>query len=123
MYKHTVECVDYNGNPYTEDLYFNLSKAEVAEMQLTYPEGLDEYIKKITKEGKEDVPEMTRFFKELLLKSYGVKSEDGRRFVKTPEVVSDFLQSDAYSEMFYLLLSDENVMETFITNVMPKVNN
>jgi hypothetical protein len=124
MYKHTVTYTDYNGNEQTEDLYFNLSKAEVAEMQLTYPQGLDKYVESIM--GDEDkgieanIPEMTRFFKELMLKSYGVKSEDGRRFIKNDKLREEFLQTEAYSEMFYALLTDENTMTTFVKNVMPK---
>lgn len=119
MYKHTVECVDYNGNPYTEDLYFNLSKAEIAELELAHKEGLEKTINKMVEE--ENTPEMASFFKNLLLKSYGKKSEDGRRFIKSDELVEAFVQSDAYSEFFYLLLSDENVMEAFTTNVLPSV--
>lgn len=124
MYKHTIEYVDYNGNPQKETLYFNLSKAEVAEMQLTYPDGLDKHIEKIVgneEEGrKPDIPEMTRFFKELLLKAYGKKSEDGRRFIKGKTMSEEFEQTEAYSEMFYLLLTDEATMEAFTTAIMPK---
>lgn len=125
MYKHTVTYTDYNGNEQTEDLYFNLSKGEAAELQLSYKEGLDGYLKKImgdeSKGIEPDVPAMTKFFKEMLLKSYGKKSEDGRRFIKNDTLTEEFTQTEAYSEMFYSLLTDEDVMDAFISGTLPKV--
>lgn len=125
MYKHTIKYVDYDGNEQTEDLYFNLSKGEVAEMQLMYPQGLDTYMKSILGDEEKgiepDIPAMTKFFKEMLLKAYGKKSVDGRRFIKNDEISTEFMQTEAYSEMFYLLLTDENVMDAFVANTLPKV--
>ena len=63
-----------------EDFYFNLNKAEIMEMQLTTVGGLDAYLKKII--SAQDMPTLMRIFKDLILKSYGVKSDDGRRFIK-----------------------------------------
>ena len=119
MFKYTVDCVDYNGSPYSEDLYFNLSKGEMAELELSYKEGLDKVIERMTAE--ENTPEMALFFKDILLKAYGKKSEDGRKFIKNQQMIDDFVQSDAYSEFFYKLLTDENLMESFTQGILPKI--
>ena len=81
MYKETVKYTDYNGVERTEDVYFNLSKAELMEMQLSTAGGFDAMINKLIK--AQDQPTLVRVFKDIILKSYGVPSPDGRRFVKS----------------------------------------
>ena len=118
MIKKTVEYVDFNGVERVEDCYFNLSKAEVTEMELSVEGGYSEYLKGIVASG--DTSKILGIFKELILKSYGVKSEDGRRFIKSKELTEEFVQTEAYNEIFMNLALDEKASAEFVDGVMPK---
>lgn len=118
MIVKTITYTDYNGNQRTEDFYFHLSKAEVAEMELSVPGGLANYLKKIV--ADQDVPKIIEAFKQIILKSYGVKSEDGKKFIKNQEVLNEFIQSEAYSELFIELLKNAEMATSFINGVIPQ---
>lgn len=117
MYKRTLTFEDFNGNERTEDFYFHFSKAELMEMEMAKEGGLQNYVEKITK--AQDMPELMKLFKELLLKSYGEKSLDGRKFVKSPELSEAFSQTEAYSMLFMELATDDVKAAEFINNVVP----
>ena len=117
MLKKTITFTDYNGIERTETHYFNLNKAELMTMQLKASGALDERIKKIV--DAKDAPEIMSFFEELLEKSYGVKSEDGRRFIKSKELYDEFVQSEAYPELFMELISSDTAAADFIKGILP----
>lgn len=118
MLKKTITYVDYDDNKRTEDFYFNLSKAELTEMEMSQNGGLQKLIEKIIAE--QDGSKLIELFKEIILKSYGEKSLDGKRFVKNQEVVDAFVQSPAYSELFMELATDSDAAANFINNIIPK---
>ena len=118
MYKETVKYIDYNGVERTEDVYFNLSKAELMEMQLSTAGGFDAMINKLIK--AQDQPTLVKVFKDIILKSYGVPSPDGRRFVKTKELVEEFTQTEAYSDLYMKFITDSEAAAKFINGIMPK---
>lgn len=117
MLKKTITYKDYNGMEITEDFYFNLNEAEVAEMQLTVEGGLAEYLTKIS--NTKNTVLLVKFFKEFLLKSYGEKSTDGKRFIKSPELSLAFEQTEAYSKLFIELLSNADEAGEFVKAVLP----
>lgn len=117
MVSKQIKYVDFNNNEVTETIYFNLTKAEIAEMELKTDGGYAAKLNKVV-ETKDPVA-IIDTFKELLLDSYGVKSEDGRRFIKSPQLREEFSQSEAYSEVFYSLISDETAMMEFVTGIFP----
>lgn len=117
MLKKTVTYTDYNGNERTEDCYFNLSKAELAEMELSTTGGLGQMMEDIIK--AQDTPRIISVFKELVLKAYGVKSADGRRFIKSKEISTEFSQTEAYSEIFMELATNADAATEFVNGVMP----
>lgn len=117
MLKRPIKYTDFNGNEITEDFYFNLTKAEVVKMQLSIDEGLAEMLQRIVQ--TEDKPALIREFENILLMSYGVKSEDGKRFVKNDELRADFLNSAAYDQLFTELITNEQVIADFILGVLP----
>lgn len=117
MLKKTITYQDYNGNEITEDFYFNLSKAEVTEMELSRTGGLSNYIERIV--AAKDVPAIINEFKYLILKSYGVKSEDGKRFIKSEELSQAFAQTEAYTELFVELVSDAEAAANFVNGIIP----
>lgn len=118
MIKKTITYTDYNDTKRTEDFYFNLSKAELTEMQLSKKGGLDTYLTRIIK--SDDTPEIMSMFKDIIVKSYGVKSDDGRRFIKSEEISNDFLQTEAYSELLLEIMTNANASSEFINGLMPR---
>lgn len=119
MYKITKTYTDYNGVERTEDFYFNFTKAEIAEMQLTADGGLDKYIEKII--ASKDNAAIVHLFKDLVLKAYGEKSADGRRFIKNDEIREAFSQTEAYSDIFIELASDDKAASKFVNGIVPKI--
>lgn len=117
MYKKTITYTDYNDVQRTEDFYFSLSEAEITEMQLGVEGGYAAMIEKIIK--AQDTPALIKIFKELLLKSYGIKSDDGRRFIKSEKLSEEFTQTPAYSELYMMLATDDKQASAFIKNIMP----
>ena len=117
MLKKTVTYIDYNSTERTEDLYFNISKAELAEMELGVTGGFSEMMKKIV--AAQDVPSIVKIVKDLILKSYGEKSSDGRRFIKSPELSEAFSQTEAYTEVFLDLVASAENMADFVNAIIP----
>ena len=121
MLKKTITYTDYNGITRTEDFYFNLTKAEIMEMQLSTNGGLDVMIKKII--DSQDAPSIIKIFKELILKAYGEKSDDGKRFVKSKEISEGFAQTEAYSQLFMELATDTDAASKFVNGIVSVADN
>ena len=119
MLKKTIKYVDYDGNEREEDFYFNLSKAEIAEMEMSTNGGLDRMINRIIAER--DNKRIIELFKDLVLRSYGKKSDDGRRFIKNQELRDDFAQTEAYSELFMELATDADAAAAFVNGIIPNI--
>ena len=126
MLKKTIKYTDFNGNEVTEDFYFNLTKAEVAEMELgasrldadgNVKGGMQDLLAEIVASGSGQ--RIMDTFKEILARSYGIRSEDGKRFIKSKELFEEFTQSAAYSEFFMELITDADAASSFIKAVMP----
>ena len=118
MLKKTIKYTDYNGKERSEDFYFNLSKAEIAEMELTTTGGLQNMLKKFIQ--AEDQPSLFKVFKEFILKTYGEKDADGKRFIKEGGKLAErFVETEAYSELFIELISSPNAMSEFVLAVIP----
>ena len=119
MIKKTIKFVDYNGNEREEDFYFNLTKAELTEMELSTEGGMEQLIRKIVSE--QDNKKIVEMFKKIILKSYGEKSPDGRRFIKSQELSDAFAQTEAYSELFMELATDADAAAAFVNGVVPTI--
>lgn len=117
MLKKTITYTDYNGVERKEDFYFNLTKAELMEMEMSTTGGLAEMIQKVV--DSKDAPAIIRIFKDLVLKAYGEKSEDGKRFVKSKELSDAFSQTEAYSELFMELATNADAASNFINGIVP----
>lgn len=117
MLKKTITYTDYNDVERTEDFYFNLSKAEVMEMQMSTTGGLAEMIQRIV--AAQDAPAIIKVFKELVLKAYGQKSPDGKRFIKTEALTEEFAQTEAYSQLFMELATDADAAAAFVNGIVP----
>lgn len=118
MLKKHVKYTDYNDVEREEDFYFNLTQAEVTEMELSTTGGMAEMIQKIV--AAQDGPAIIKIFKDMVLKAYGVKSADGRQFIKNDEVRNAFAQTEAYSIIFMELATDANKATEFVNGIMPK---
>lgn len=117
MLKKTIKYTDFDGNTREEDFWFNLTKAEIAEMELSQAGGLEKYYEKIVK--TQDQPKLVEIFKSLILKSYGEKSDDGRRFIKSAALTEAFTQTQAYSDLFMELASSADAALAFCKGIMP----
>lgn len=117
MLKLTRTYTDYNGSSRTEDFYFNLTQAEITEMELSVDGGLVEMINRITaaKDGKQIIA----LFKDIVLRAYGEKSADGRRFIKNQELRDAFSQTEAYSDLFMELATDADAAAKFVNGIIP----
>lgn len=122
MRKETITYTDYNGLERTEDFYFNLTKAEVYEMEMTTNGGLIEMVQQIVK--AKDVPAIADIFKTFILKAYGEKSPDGKYFNKLDEngrpLSSRFSQTEAFSILYMMLAQDDKKAAEFFNDVVPK---
>lgn len=121
MFKKEISYVDYNGNPRTENFYFNMSSAEVMEMELSTTGGLKEMIERIV--AAQDTPAIAAIFKKLILNSYGVKSDDGKRFVKSEELSREFSQTEAYSNLYMELATNAEAASEFVNKILPPMPN
>jgi hypothetical protein len=117
MIKKTITYTDYNGSERKEDFYFNLTKAELMEMEMSTNGGLAEMIQRIV--AAQDAPAIIKIFKDLVLKAYGQKSPDGKRFIKSKEISDEFSQTEAYSQLFIELATDAEAAANFVNGVVP----
>lgn len=118
MLKKTIKYVDCNEIEREEDFYFNLTEAELMEMEYGTTGGFSEMIKKII--AAQDTPTIMKIFKELLLKFYGEKSPDGKRFIKSEEISTAFSQTEAFSKLFMELATDDVKAADFVNGIIPK---
>lgn len=121
MYKKTITYEDFNGEKQTEDFYFNLSKPEIVKLQLSIEGGLDKYIEGLAKES--DPAKIIPFFERLIDISFGVKSEDGKRFLKDASYTEAFKQTAAYDEFYSQIILDQTGQEAinFVKGIMPNM--
>lgn len=117
MLKKSITYVDYNGDSRTEDFYFNLSNAELIELEAEYTGGFSEYLERLISDR--DSKKIFEVIKNLVTRSYGEKSDDGRRFVKSKETAEAFAQTEAYSVLLMELMSGEDAIVAFLTGLIP----
>lgn len=117
MLKKTITYTDYNGNQRTESFWFNLTKAEVTRMEMSVQGGMAEMIDRII--DAQDAPSLISTFETMIQKSYGVKTPDGRGFVKRPEDLEAFMATEAYSELFMELVTNVTAAAEFVNGIMP----
>ena len=118
MYKITETYEDFDGNKRTEDFYFNFTEAEITKMQFGTEGGLSAMINRIVQ--AQDTPRLIEVFEKLITKAYGVKSADGKRFIKDPEVIKAFTETNAFSQIYMRLATDTKAATEFVNNVIPK---
>ena len=117
MLTKTVTYTDYNGVSRTEDFFFNLSKSELAEMELGVDGGFSAFLQKII--ATQNMKELMVQFKRLILKAYGEKSPDGKRFIKSSEISEAFSQTEAYTELFFEMMDAQKSAE-FVNGIIPQ---
>ena len=118
MLKKTVTYTDFDDVERTEDFYFNLTEAEITDMNLDENANLAEKIQSII--NSKDTKQIKDYFQWIVLKAYGVKSDDGRKFMKSPEIIADFKATQAYSDIWMELAYDADAAAEFVNGIMPK---
>lgn len=117
MYKKTITYTDYNDVERTEDFYFNLSEVELTDMELSVKGGFKAMIDKLVE--AQDTAALVNILKDIIVRSYGIKSEDGRRFIKKPEYTEEFMQTPAYGALYMELATNETAAAEFINKIVP----
>lgn len=120
MLKKTITYTDYNGVERTEDFYFNLSQAEIMDMEMSITGGMTQMINKIV--DAKDNNALYKLFTDLIMKAYGEKSADGRRFIKSKEISESFTQTEAYSVLLNEFVTDSDSAAKFVNGIIPKVD-
>lgn len=118
MLKKSITYTDYNGTERTETFYFNISKAELMEMELGTTGGYAEMLQRIVE--TQDAPSLIKIFKDLIFKAYGVKSSDGKRFIKSQELSEEFAQTEAYTVLFMELATNAEAGAEFVNGILPQ---
>lgn len=117
MLKKTITYEDYDGNKRTEDFYFNLNEAELTELRLSRNGGLEVMLERIVKE--QDASQIIAIVKEILLRAYGEKSDDGKVFLKSPEISHKFECTEAYNEIFMSICESPEAASSFFNALLP----
>lgn len=117
MLKKTIKYTDYNGVDRTETFYFNLSRGELIELELSVNGGFTEMLDKIIQ--SQDAPEIMKWFKKIIMMSYGIKSDDGKRFIKSDELSEAFVQTEAYSNLLMSFMENASTAAEFVNGIMP----
>ena len=117
MLKRRIKYTDFDDNEREEDFYFHLTKAEILELQMGEMGGLKKTLEKIIQE--QDMPKIVEYFKGIVMKAYGKKSMDGRRFDKSEAITADFTSTEAYSILFMERATDAVASAAFINGIVP----
>ncbi len=117
MLKKLIKYTDYDGRERSENFYFSFSKAELWDMEFGTVGGMQNLIQLII--DKQDIPKIMEAFRTIILKAYGEKSADGRRFIKSPELSEAFSQTEAYSNLYMELITDADAAAAFINGIVP----
>lgn len=122
MLKKNIKYTDYNGVERKEDHYFNLTNAELTEMEMGVNGGFSEMVERIIE--SQNSAEIIKVFKDMILKAYGVKSLDGKYFLKEDpkdghKFADEFKQTEAYSVLYMELATNTEAAIDFINGIMP----
>lgn len=118
MLKQPLTYTNFDGVEVTEDFYFNISRSELVQMEINTPGGYVNYLQRLI--DSKDTPSIMEAFLDLVKKSYGIKSPDGKKFIKSPEIVDDFVNSAAYDELYVKFMTDTDFASNFAIGVLPK---
>lgn len=117
MLKKSITYEDFNGEKVTEDFYFHLSKADIVEMEISHKEGLQAWLQSLV--DAQDGEAIFNVLKNIILTSYGMKSPDGRRFVKNAQLIENFQSTEAYSTLIFELCTDAGKAAAFVEGIIP----
>lgn len=117
MIKKRIKFKDFNGEDREEDFYFNLTKTEIINLELGTTGGIKQLVKKLI--DTKDTKLFLDLFNQLIDMSYGVRSDDGKRFIKRPELTAEFKDTLAYDELFMEFMKDPDKFNTFFMQVVP----
>lgn len=117
MITKQITYTDFNGDQQTDTFYFNLTKAEMIELNMSAEGGIEDSINTVIRSRNNS--EIHEMFKRIIGKSYGIKSVDGRFFRKSPEILAEFESTEAYSELIMEMFTDTTALSAFVIGLMP----
>lgn len=125
---------DFNGNTQTRDLHFHLSKTDLIKLAAAMDsDSRKDLADRLTQRAKEDAKNgvttdlsateivgIADMLDIIIMAAYGIKSEDGMRFDKSDEIREAFKASPMYSELFMSITQDQQSLNNFMNQVLPK---
>lgn len=117
MIKKTVTYTDYNGEERTESFYFHYTEAEILDMEMSEEGSFADRIQRII--DAKDKTALMKLIKKFVIDAYGVKSEDGKRFMKNDDLKTAFVECPAYSDIFMEMVTNDEVAAEFVNGVIP----
>lgn len=121
MLKKKIKYTDFDGVEREENFYFNLTKAELLELNIKTPGGFMNKIERL--QSEQDSAEIYKTFKDIVLMAFGKKSDDGRRFIKSKEISKEFSETGAFDELIMEFFTDPEAAAKFISAIVPDVPN
>lgn len=118
MIKKTVTYKNFNDVEVTEDCYFNYTESQLADLEMSVGGGLSATLRSLS--AAQNETELYKFFRQLILGAYGIKSADGRKFMKSKEISEDFEQTAAYNAIFMELVTNTDKAIEFVNNLIPE---
>lgn len=119
MRTEKIKFTDYNGTEREETFYFNINKAELAQLEMSVEGGFVEMLTRLSE--KQNIPEVQKIFMRMLTLAFGEKSADGRRFIKSEEMTNEFTQTEAFVELYMKLCTDVPYAIKFIEDILPDI--
>ncbi len=120
MITKKIKYVDFNGTEREEEFLFNINKTEMYKFAKSVPGGMQKFLTDMV--VAKDVFGMADMFQEIVLLAYGIKSDDGKRFMKSEEISRSFAESNAFEAFMDEILSNDNMAEQFIKDLLPNLD-
>jgi hypothetical protein len=120
LLKKTVTYEDpFTNVEVTEDLYFNLTKAELVAMEVSIPgdTSLKDHLEAIAQ--AQNGQQIMDAMEWIIFRAYGKRTDNGK-FVKNDQLREEFRSSEAYSELFMSLVTDADAAVEFVSGIIPK---
>lgn len=120
MLKKTMTYKDFNGNDVTDDFYFNLTKAEILEIEMDTDKAIGLEATILALQEEKDSRKIMELFKNIIRKSIGKKSADGKRFIKNDQIADEFMETEAYSDLLMEFITDSQKGAEFFNAIIPQ---
>lgn len=123
MIQREITWTNFADEEVSKTYYFHITKAEAVEEFLGFAKGsnvndFETILKEII--ASRDNKKIIGHFKTLLIASVGLRSADGRQFIKDEEITKEFKYSGAMDELLMWMFQNADGAAEFILGMFPK---